>query len=93
MVAAYGLPQFSMTCLLIRFQLAAITMNIQIGKGNYTVIMDSGSSSSWIGADPSHPYLPSDQSRDIGQDFNVTYGTGNVTGHLCKKINIMMLKS
>lgn len=71
--------------LLIIFQLFGVIMDIQIGNGNYTILIDSGSSNSWIGSNRSHPYLPSDQSRDIGKDFNVTYGSGNVTGSLCKK--------
>lgn len=60
-----------------------VAMDVQIGDGNYTILVDSGSSNTWIGANRvSNPYHPSDQSRDLGRNFNISYGSGNVTGSL-----------
>lgn len=60
-------------------------MDVQVGDGFYTLFIDTGSSNTWVGANTSNPYRPSKLSRDTGQDVNVTYGSGNFTGHQCKK--------
>ncbi|GJJ14123.1 hypothetical protein Clacol_008380 [Clathrus columnatus] len=54
--------------------------NVQVGLGNYTLIVDSGSAYTWVGANLSNPYLPSPESIATGENVSVPYGSGNFTG-------------
>ncbi|KAL5492342.1 hypothetical protein ACEPAI_3789 [Sanghuangporus weigelae] len=54
--------------------------NVDIGNPatSYTLLIDTGSSNTWIGANKT--YSTTKVSKGTGQTFNVTYGSGNVTG-------------
>ncbi|KIJ53321.1 hypothetical protein M422DRAFT_155323, partial [Sphaerobolus stellatus SS14] len=54
------------------------TATIGVGLGNYTLIVDTGSSDTWIGA--TNPYLPGPNSKDLGSPIGVSYGSGNFLG-------------
>ncbi|KAF8651943.1 hypothetical protein AX16_004586 [Volvariella volvacea WC 439] len=62
---------------------AAVSYNITIGVGQppteYTLIIDTGSSNTWVGANT--PYKPTSTSQPTHHKFNVTYGSGQVQGY------------
>lgn len=55
-------------------------VNVTVGKGHYTLIVDSGSAYTWVGANTSNPYIPGPNSIATGQNVSVPYGSGNFTG-------------
>ncbi|KIY46744.1 acid protease [Fistulina hepatica ATCC 64428] len=61
---------------------AAVTYTMTVGVGSpatdYTLLIDTGSSNTWIGADTS--YTPTSTSTATGDTFKVTYGSGRVVG-------------
>ncbi|EKM48116.1 uncharacterized protein PHACADRAFT_80588, partial [Phanerochaete carnosa HHB-10118-sp] len=46
----------------------------------FSLIVDTGSSNTWVGADPSNPYIPTSTSYDTGEPMSQTYGSGGVNG-------------
>ncbi|GJJ13159.1 hypothetical protein Clacol_007410 [Clathrus columnatus] len=52
--------------------------NVGVGAGNYSLIVDTGSSNTWIGANK--PYIPSPKSIDTGMPVGVSYGSGGFIG-------------
>ncbi|KAG6327932.1 hypothetical protein ID866_11157 [Astraeus odoratus] len=56
----------------------------QVGVGDppteYTLLLDTGSSNTWIGANPAHPYNRTDTSKDTGNSVAVYYGFGTFSG-------------
>jgi len=60
----------------------AVTYTANVGIGNpptqYTLIVDTGSANTWVGA--GKPYLPTLSSRPTLQPVSVTYGSGSFTG-------------
>ncbi|KAJ7625265.1 acid protease [Mycena polygramma] len=61
---------------------AAVTYTMDVGVGSpptqYTLLIDTGSSNTWIGADK--PYNPTSTSTDTRNSVNVSYGSGSFTG-------------
>ncbi|KAF7364901.1 Acid protease [Mycena venus] len=61
---------------------AAVTYTMSVGVGSpptqYTLLIDTGSSNTWIGADK--PYNPTSTSTDTRDAVNVSYGSGSFTG-------------
>ncbi|KAJ6585319.1 acid protease [Mycena capillaripes] len=61
---------------------AAVTYTMSVGVGSpptqYTLLIDTGSSNTWIGADK--PYKPTSTSTDTRNTVNVSYGSGSFTG-------------
>ncbi|KAJ7791223.1 acid protease [Mycena olivaceomarginata] len=61
---------------------AAVTYTISVGVGSpptqYTLLIDTGSSNTWIGADKA--YEPTSTSTDTRNTVNVSYGSGSFTG-------------
>ncbi|TFY58882.1 hypothetical protein EVJ58_g6129 [Rhodofomes roseus] len=59
---------------------AAYAMSIGVGDPatNYTVIIDTGSSNTWVGA--TKPYVTTETSISTGEGINITYGSGVVLG-------------
>ncbi|KAJ7078663.1 acid protease [Mycena epipterygia] len=61
---------------------AAVTYTISVGVGSpptdYTLLIDTGSSNTWIGADK--PYNPTSTSTDTRNTVSVSYGSGSFTG-------------
>ncbi|KAG1790292.1 acid protease [Suillus plorans] len=61
---------------------SGVTYTIQVGVGSpatdYTLLIDTGSSNTWIGADL--PYEPTSTSYDTGNTINVSYGSGSMSG-------------
>ncbi|TFK83046.1 aspartic peptidase A1 [Polyporus arcularius HHB13444] len=47
----------------------------------YHLLVDTGSSNTWIGADSSNPYVPTESSRLTGDGFLIQYGSGAVVGY------------
>ncbi|KAG2120230.1 acid protease [Suillus clintonianus] len=58
------------------------TYTADVGVGSpatyYTLLVDTGSSNTWIGANKA--YEPTSTSQDTGGQFSVTYGSGSVSG-------------
>ncbi|KAF8330515.1 aspartic peptidase A1 [Amanita rubescens] len=54
----------------------------QVGVGtpptNFSLLIDTGSSNLWLGANLT--YVKTSSSVPLGQNFSITYGSGNVTG-------------
>ncbi|KAJ7673530.1 acid protease [Mycena rosella] len=61
---------------------AAVTYTMSVGVGSpatdYTLLIDTGSSNTWIGADK--PYKPTSTSTDTRNTVSVSYGSGSFTG-------------
>ncbi|KAJ7143506.1 acid protease [Mycena crocata] len=61
---------------------AAVTYTMSVGVGSpptdYTLLIDTGSSNTWIGADK--PYKPTSTSTDTRKTVSVSYGSGSFTG-------------
>ncbi|KAK2465564.1 hypothetical protein APHAL10511_002456 [Amanita phalloides] len=59
-----------------------VTYTASIGIGtpptNYSLIVDTGSSNTWVGA--GKPFTPTSSTTATGQVFQVTYGSGSVLG-------------
>ncbi|VDC06909.1 unnamed protein product [Peniophora sp. CBMAI 1063] len=62
----------------ITSQTVIYTASIGVGSQNFTVIVDTGSSNTWIGADT--PYQPGDTSTNTGAEVSVSYGSGSFSG-------------
>ncbi|KAI0690560.1 aspartic peptidase A1 [Cerioporus squamosus] len=55
----------------------------------YTVLVDTGSSNTWVGADPMNPYIATEFSRVTGNFCHVVYGSGEVFGYeVIETVNI-----
>ena len=58
----------------------------EIGVGtpptNYNLIVDTGSSNTWVGA--GSPYVITSSSSDTGNTVSVTYGSGTFSGEECR---------
>jgi hypothetical protein len=63
---------------------AAVVYTANIGIGNppnqYTLLIDTGSANTWVGANPENPYIPTSSSFPTLQPVSVTYGSGSFTG-------------
>ncbi|KAF9170291.1 hypothetical protein BGX21_005155 [Mortierella sp. AD011] len=46
----------------------------------YRLVVDTGSSNTWVGASEGTRYSPTSTSRNTTNNFNITYGSGSVTG-------------
>ncbi|KAH9889765.1 acid protease [Cubamyces lactineus] len=61
---------------------AGVTYTASVGVGNpatqYTLLIDTGSSNTWVGADKA--YRPSSSSKSTGQSVQVSYGSGSFSG-------------
>ncbi|OCB89084.1 acid protease [Sanghuangporus baumii] len=61
---------------------AAVTYTIQVGVGSpatdYTLLIDTGSSNTWVGADKK--YVKTSTSKDTGKTVQVSYGSGSFSG-------------
>ncbi|KAJ6611444.1 acid protease [Mycena sp. CBHHK59/15] len=61
---------------------AAVTYTMSVGVGTpateYTLLIDTGSSNTWIGADKK--YTPTSTSTDTRKTVNVSYGSGSFSG-------------
>ncbi|KAI0342244.1 acid protease [Trametopsis cervina] len=62
----------------------AVTYTAEVLVGSpattYNLIVDTGSSNTWVGADPSKPYVPTPPSEDTGEEVFVEYGSGLFIG-------------
>lgn len=67
----------------------AITENgvhatVSVGVGSpptqYSLLIDTGSSNTWVGANKTNPYVRTTTSTDTGNTVSVSYGSGNFTG-------------
>ncbi|KAL1661371.1 aspartic peptidase domain-containing protein, partial [Schizophyllum commune] len=60
----------------------AVTYTLSVGVGSpatdYTLLIDTGSSNTWVGADKK--YKETSTSKSTGHKFNVSYGSGKVSG-------------
>ncbi|KAF5386463.1 hypothetical protein D9757_005904 [Collybiopsis confluens] len=62
-------------------QVITYTMKLGVGSGTYQdMIVDTGSSNTWVGANYSNPYEPSEQSSSTYGIVQVTYGSGLMFG-------------
>nr|GAT49303.1 acid protease [Mycena chlorophos] len=63
---------------------ASVTYTMSVGVGSpatdYTLLIDTGSSNTWIGAQKSNPYTPTSTSTDTRKTVNVSYGSGSFSG-------------
>ncbi|KAI0661988.1 acid protease [Cubamyces menziesii] len=61
---------------------AGVTYTASVGVGSpatqYTLLIDTGSSNTWVGADKS--YRPTSSSKSTGQRVKVSYGSGSFSG-------------
>ncbi|KAI0755096.1 acid protease [Daedaleopsis nitida] len=61
---------------------AGVTYTTSVGVGNpptdYTLLIDTGSSNTWVGADKR--YVKTKTSTSTGQSVNVSYGSGSFSG-------------
>ncbi|KAF8330516.1 acid protease [Amanita rubescens] len=54
------------------------TASVEIGAGTYTLLVDTASANTWIGAN--QRYQPSPSSQDTGETVKVSYGSGSFSG-------------
>jgi len=63
---------------------AVVTYTASVGVGSpatqYTLLIDTGSSNTWVGADTSNPYKPTSSSTDTGNTVSISYGSGSMSG-------------
>ncbi|KAJ6611442.1 acid protease [Mycena sp. CBHHK59/15] len=63
---------------------AAVTYTACVGVGqpatNYNLLIDTGSSNTWILGTSSKPYKPTSTSKDTRNKFEITYGLGSCSG-------------
>jgi len=68
--ATFGIPSTS----------RAVEYTVSVGVGTppeqYTLLVDTGSSNTWIGADWGHKFVQTPSAVDTGNDLYVEYGTG-----------------
>ncbi|KAF9806956.1 hypothetical protein IEO21_08446 [Rhodonia placenta] len=61
---------------------ASVNYNATVGVGSpatdYTLLIDTGSSNTWVGAD--QKYAPTTSSKSTGNTVNVSYGSGSFSG-------------
>ncbi|KAJ3488415.1 hypothetical protein NLI96_g2845 [Meripilus lineatus] len=61
---------------------SGVTYTAAVGVGNpptsYTLLIDTGSSNTWVGADKK--YVKTSSSKDTGGKVNVSYGSGSFSG-------------
>ncbi|KAI0333691.1 acid protease [Cubamyces sp. BRFM 1775] len=61
---------------------AGVTYTASVGVGSpatqYTLLIDTGSSNTWVGADKS--YTPTSSGKSTGQTVQVSYGSGSFSG-------------
>ncbi|GJE88453.1 pepsin-like aspartic proteases [Phanerochaete sordida] len=61
---------------------AGVTYTAAVGVGspatNYTLLIDTGSSNTWVGAD--QKYVKTSTSKSTGDSVNVSYGSGSFSG-------------
>ncbi|KAI0917457.1 hypothetical protein AcW1_007348 [Taiwanofungus camphoratus] len=61
---------------------ASVTYTASVGVGSpatqYTLLIDTGSSNTWVGADKK--YVQTSTSQDTGDSVNVSYGSGSFSG-------------
>ncbi|KAL5512770.1 hypothetical protein ACEPAG_3036 [Sanghuangporus baumii] len=61
---------------------SAVTYTMQVGIGSpateYTLLIDTGSSNTWVGADKQ--YVRTSTSQDTGRTIQVSYGSGSFSG-------------
>jgi cathepsin E len=62
----------------------AVSYIASVGVGSppktFDLIIDTGSSNTWVGADPNNPYVETSTSVNTGQSVSVTYGSGSFSG-------------
>jgi len=63
-------------------EIAAVTYTMSVGVGSpptdYTLVIDTGSSNTWVGANKQYTHTPT--SKSTGNTVHVTYGSGEFTG-------------
>ena len=63
----------------------AVTYTVDVGVGtpptNYTLLIDTGSSNTWVGA--MKAFVQTSSSQDTGNMVSVTYGSGMFSGEEC----------
>ena len=63
-----------------------VTYVVDIGVGEpattYSLVVDTGSSNTWIGANQS--YVPTSSSTNLGKNVSLSYGSGKMAGVECK---------
>lgn len=64
---------------------ATYTADVQIGSPptTYTLLIDTGSSNTWVGANANRTYQQTSSSHATGNKVSVTYGTGGFSGYEC----------
>ncbi|KAL4073375.1 aspartic peptidase domain-containing protein [Scleroderma yunnanense] len=62
----------------------AYTMSVGVGQPptDYTLLVDTGSAITWIGANLKKPYSPTDTSEDTSDSVQCSYGSGWMKGDL-----------
>ena len=65
------------------------TASVGVGAGTYSLIVDTGSSNTWVGADSNNPYKPGPNSLDTGSTVSVSYGSGNFSGKECGCLSLI----
>ncbi|EKM57087.1 uncharacterized protein PHACADRAFT_160625 [Phanerochaete carnosa HHB-10118-sp] len=65
---------------------AATSYTVQVGVGSpaqtYNLLVDTGSSNTWVGANKTKPYRPSKSSSRTPDEVAVKYGSGSFSGEL-----------
>lgn len=64
----------------------AVSYTVEVGVGtpptNYTLLIDTGSSNTWVGA--GQQYIQTSSSHNTGELVSVTYGSGSFSGQECE---------
>jgi hypothetical protein len=81
-VPSLGGPVASVRSINVTDSGVAYTINVGVGQPpqNFTLIIDTGSSNTWVGA--GQPYKPTSTSQDTGEQVSVTYGSASFSGTL-----------
>ncbi|KAH8102723.1 acid protease [Cristinia sonorae] len=61
---------------------SAYVVNVTVGNPptEYTLLLDTGSSNTWVGADLKKPFKPSSTTVQTGQNVSFKYGSGEFSG-------------
>ncbi|KAH8102739.1 acid protease [Cristinia sonorae] len=57
-----------------------VTVNVGSPPTEYNLLLDTGSSNTWVGADPNRPHLETSTTTPTGQHVAFKYGTGEFAG-------------
>ena len=85
----YAFVSISLSCEADSISQHLYTASVGVGAGTYSLIVDTGSSNTWVGANSNNPYQPGPHSHDTGSLVSVKYGSGRFVGRECECLPLL----